>query len=106
MAEPKQVTIFTDGAAVPNPGTGGYGVVLRFGEHSKELSGGFQTTTNNRIELMAVIVGLEALKQRCRVKLHSDSQYIVDAINNGAAPSLEGEWLDVKPTEDKAHEER
>ena len=59
--------------------------MLRFGEHSKELSGGFHTTTNNRMELMAVIVGLEALKQPCRVKLHSDSQYIVDAINNGAA---------------------
>ncbi len=85
MAELKDVTIYTDGAAIPNPGAGGYGVVLRFGEHVKELSGGYNTTTNNRMELMAVIVGLEALKQKCRVKLHSDSQYIVDAINNGAA---------------------
>jgi len=80
----KQVTIFTDGAAVPNPGSGGYGVVLRFGAHHKELSGGFQRTTNNRMELMAVIVGLEALKERCKVTLHSDSQYIVNAITSGS----------------------
>jgi len=81
----KQVTIFTDGAAIPNPGAGGYGVVLRFGEHHKELSGGFRHTTNNRMELMAVIVGLEALKERCKVTLHCDSRYIVDAIVTGAA---------------------
>lgn len=81
----KEVTIFTDGAAVPNPGAGGYGVVLRFGAHHKELSGGFQRTTNNRMELMAVIVGLEALKERCKVTLHSDSQYIVNAITSGSA---------------------
>lgn len=80
----KEVTIFTDGAAVPNPGAGGYGVVLRFGKHCRELSGGFLLTTNNRMELMAVIVGLEALKERCKVTLHSDSQYIVDSINSGA----------------------
>jgi ribonuclease HI len=80
----KRVTIFTDGAAVPNPGVGGYGVVLRFGPHCRELSGGFQQTTNNRMELMAVIVGLEALKERCKVTLHSDSQYIVNAITSGA----------------------
>lgn len=83
--ELKQVTIYTDGAAVPNPGAGGYGVVLRFGQHKKELSGGFQRTTNNRMELMAVIVGLEALKERCQVKLHSDSQYIVNAVTSGSA---------------------
>jgi ribonuclease HI len=81
----KEVTIFTDGGAIPNPGRGGYGVVLRFGEHCKELSGGYNLTTNNRMELMAVIVGLEALTAKCRVKLHSDSKYIVDAINNGSA---------------------
>ena len=81
MVELKKVTIFTDGAAIPNPGNGGYGVVLRFGEHSKELSGGF----HNRMELMAVIVGLEALKQPCQVQLHSDSKYIVDAINGESA---------------------
>ncbi len=80
----KHVSIFTDGAAVPNPGAGGYGVVLRFGEHVKELSGGFRCTTNNRMELMGVIVGLEALKERCNVTLHSDSQYIVNSITSGA----------------------
>lgn len=81
----KQVIIYTDGAAVPNPGAGGYGVVLRFGQHMKELSGGFQRTTNNRMELMAVIIGLEALKERCQVTLHSDSQYIVNAVASGSA---------------------
>lgn len=81
----KEVTIHTDGGAVPNPGRGGFGVVLRFGKHAKELSGGFVLTTNNRMELMAVIAGLEALKERCRVRLHSDSKYIVDAITTGAA---------------------
>jgi ribonuclease HI len=81
----KRVIIFTDGAAAPNPGVGGYGVVLRFGAHSKELSGGFRRTTNNRMELMAVVAGLEALKERCNVTLHSDSQYIVNAITTGSA---------------------
>jgi len=83
--EVKHVIIYTDGAAVPNPGAGGYGVVLRFGQHKKELSGGFLRTTNNRMELMAVIVGLEALKKRCQVKLHSDSKYIVNAVTSGSA---------------------
>ncbi len=85
MDELKEVIIYTDGAAAPNPGRGGYGVVLRYGDRAKELSGGFQLTTNNRMELMAVIVGLEALKEKCRVKLHSDSQYIVNAITSGSA---------------------
>lgn len=78
-ASRKEVTIYTDGGAVPNPGAGGYGVVLRFGQHRKELSGGFCLTTNNRMELMAAIVGLESLKEPCQVTLHSDSQYIVNA---------------------------
>lgn len=70
MSDPlKNVTVFTDGGAVPNPGRGRYGVVLRFGEHCKELSGGYRLTTNNRMELMAVIVALEALKERCHVTL-------------------------------------
>ena len=86
MSDPlKNVTVFTDGGAVPNPGRGGYGVVLRFGEHCKELSGGYRLTTNNRMELMAVIVALEALKERCHVTLHSDSKYIVEAITGGSA---------------------
>lgn len=78
------VTIFTDGGAEPNPGRGGYGVVLRFGNHRKELSGGFRHTSNDRMELLAAIEGLEALKQPCRVHLHSDSRYVVDMVNDGA----------------------
>lgn len=81
----KHVIIYTDGGAVPNPGRGGYGVVLRFGEYCKELSAGYRLTTNNRMELMAVIVALEALKVICRVTLHSDSKYIIDAITTGSA---------------------
>lgn len=81
----KIVTIYTDGGAVPNPGRGGYGVVLRFGKHCKELFGGYRLTTNNRMELMAVIVALEALKVRCQVTLHSDSKYIIEAITGGSA---------------------
>lgn len=84
-ASRKEVVIYTDGGAVPNPGAGGYGVVLRFGQYRKELSGGFGFTTNNRMELMAVIVGLESLKEPCKVTLHSDSQYIVNALTSRAA---------------------
>ena len=76
-----QVDLFTDGAAKGNPGPGGYGSILRSGAHEKELSGGFYHTTNNRMELMAVIVGLEALKSRCEVSVVSDSKYVVDAFN-------------------------
>ena len=76
-----QVDLFTDGAAKGNPGPGGYGTILRSGAHEKELSGGFYHTTNNRMELMAVIVGLEALKSSCEVRVVSDSKYVVDAFN-------------------------
>lgn len=76
-----QVDLFTDGAAKGNPGPGGYGSILRSGAHEKELSGGFYHTTNNRMELMAVIVGLEALKSSCEVRVVSDSKYVVDAFN-------------------------
>lgn len=75
------VDLFTDGAAKGNPGPGGYGAILRSGAHEKELSGGFYHTTNNRMELMAVIVGLEALKSSCHVRVVSDSKYVVDAFN-------------------------
>lgn len=80
-----QVTIYTDGACIKNPGPGGYGVVLLYGEHRKELSGGFRLTTNNRMEILAAIVGLKALKTRCNVIIHSDSRYLVDAIMLGWA---------------------
>ncbi len=79
----KHVEIFTDGACSGNPGPGGYGVILRFGEHTKELSGGAPDTTNNRMELTGVIVGLSALKEPCEVTLTTDSKYVVDSITKG-----------------------
>ena len=80
------VNIYTDGAARGNPGPGGYGTILEYvdsrGElHTKELSGGYRETTNNRMELLAAIVGLEALNRPCSVILHSDSKYLTDAFN-------------------------
>ena len=87
MAEIKEVTIYTDGAAEPNPGPGGWGAVLMHGGHRKEISGGFRRTTNNRMELRAVIEGLKALKNLCRVKLHCDSKYVVEAMQQGWAKS-------------------
>ena len=86
MAAKKQVEIFTDGACSGNPGPGGYGVILRYKRVSKELSGGEERTTNNRMELTAVITGLSALKEPCAVTLYSDSKYLTDAVNQG--------WLD------------
>ncbi|MEJ5311098.1 MAG: ribonuclease HI [Anaerolineae bacterium] len=79
----KHVTIYTDGSAIGNPGPGGYGVILRYGEHCRELSGGFRRTTNNRMEILAAIEALRALKEPCVVTLYSDSQYLVDAITKG-----------------------
>ena len=79
----KRVEIFTDGACSGNPGPGGYGVILRFGEHIKELSGGEHETTNNRMELTGVIKGLSALKEPCEVTLTTDSKYVVDSITKG-----------------------
>ena len=75
------VTIYTDGAAKGNPGNGGYGVVLLSGKHRKEISQGFKLTTNNRMELLAVIIGLESLKKEGEtVIIYSDSKYVVDAV--------------------------
>ena len=94
MASKKQVTIYTDGACTGNPGPGGYGVVLIYGEHRHELSGGYRRTTNNRMELMAPIKGLEALNQSCRVVVHSDSQYVVEGIEKGWAKRWRGNgWM-------------
>jgi ribonuclease HI len=81
----KEVSLYTDGGCLDNPGRGGWGVVLLFGKHRKELSGGYQLTTNNRMELMAAIQGLEALKEPCKVRLYSDSRYVVDGITHGWA---------------------
>jgi ribonuclease HI len=85
MDELKDVILYTDGACQDNPGPGGYAALLRYGGHCKELSGGYRRTTNNRMELMAVIAGLRALKTRCAVRVHSDSRYVVDGIMKGWA---------------------
>jgi ribonuclease HI len=85
MEEVNRVTIYTDGACLGNPGPGGYGIVLLYQAHKKELSGGYRKTTNNRMEIMAAIVGLEALKKKCEVKLYSDSEYLVKAMSKGWA---------------------
>ena len=78
------ITIYTDGAASGNPGPGGYGVVLMAGSHRKELSEGFRRTTNNRMELLAVIIGLAALRfEGSNVTIYSDSKYVVDAVEKG-----------------------
>ena len=81
----KTVEIYTDGACSGNPGPGGWGAILRYGGHEKELSGGEAMTTNNRMELTAVIAALEALKESCIVELWSDSKYVVDALDKGWA---------------------
>ena len=85
MTSKRQVIIHTDGACIGNPGPGGYGVVLEYGENRRELSGGYRHTTNNRMELMGPIKSLEALKESCRVTLYSDSKYVVDAVGKGWA---------------------
>ena len=79
----KQVTIYTDGACSGNPGPGGWGAILSYGGHEKELSGGQRETTNNRMELTAVISALKALKEPCQVALYSDSRYVIDALSKG-----------------------
>ena len=82
-----QVDIYTDGACSGNPGNGGYGTILTYTDndgirHEKELSAGYSDVTNNQMELLAVITGLEALKKNCNVRIFSDSKYVVDAFNN------------------------
>lgn len=79
----QRVTIYSDGACLGNPGPGGYGTVLLAGSHRKELSAGFRRTTNNRMELLGAIAGLEALNRACAVTLWSDSQYVVKAMSEG-----------------------
>ncbi len=96
----KKVEIFTDGACSGNPGPGGWGAVLRCGSAEKELSGGEKSTTNNRMELTAVISALSALKQRCTVTICSDSKYVIDAVTKGWAKSWQkNNWIksDKKP---------
>ena len=81
----KTVTLYTDGACSGNPGPGGWGAILEYNGHEKELSGGELNTTNNRMELTAVIEGLKALKEPCIVELYSDSKYVIDALEKGWA---------------------
>jgi ribonuclease HI len=83
MSKLKEVTIYTDGCCIKNPGPGGYAAILCYSNHEKEFSGGFQLTTSNRMELMAAIMGLEALKEPCFVTLYSDSKYLVDSVAEG-----------------------
>ena len=83
--EKKIVEAYTDGACSGNPGPGGYGVILRWNGHEKEISGGEASTTNNRVELMGAITALEALKQPCAVRLYTDSKYVADAVTKGWA---------------------
>ena len=81
----KTVYLYTDGACSGNPGPGGYGAILKYGKYEKEISGGEPNTTNNRMELLGVIKGLEALNEPCRVVLTSDSKYVIDALQLGWA---------------------
>jgi ribonuclease HI len=83
----RHVDIYTDGACRGNPGKGGYGAILVYGAHEKEISGGERETTNNRMELMAAISALELLKEPCEVTLTSDSKYMIDSITKGWATS-------------------
>lgn len=96
----KTVTLYTDGACSGNPGPGGWGAILEYGGAEKELSGGEDSTTNNRMELTAVIRGLEALKEPCTVELYSDSKYVIDALQKGWAKGWRARgWIksDKKP---------
>lgn len=89
----QHVEIFTDGGCLGNPGRGGYGAILACGNHRRELSGGYQQTTNNRMELLACIVALEALKFSCAVTVYSDSKYMVDGVSKGwAAKWMRNNW--------------
>jgi ribonuclease HI len=99
MSELQHVEIATDGACKGNPGKGGWGVVLRMGNTEKELSGGEAHTTNNRMELMAAIQGLKALKRPCRVTLSTDSRYVMDGLTKWIHGWLRNGWrtADKKP---------
>jgi len=96
----KAVTVYTDGACSGNPGPGGWGAVLLYGSHRKEISGGAPATTNNRMELTAVIEALKLLKEPCQVALYSDSKYVIDALEKGWAKGWRARgWIksDKKP---------
>jgi len=88
----KKITIYSDGSSLGNPGPGGWGTILEFNGHQKELSGGDPHTTNNKMELLGVIKGLEALKEPCDVKIISDSKYVVQAINEWLVNWKKNNW--------------
>ncbi|WWO97306.1 MAG: ribonuclease HI [Candidatus Dasytiphilus stammeri] len=89
----KTVKIFTDGSCLRNPGPGGYGIILHYGKYKKSLSAGFYLTTNNRMELIAVIVALELLKQRCMVEIITDSKYVQLGVKNWIYNWKKSNWL-------------
>jgi len=98
---PGEIVIYTDGAARGNPGPGGLGVVMKFGKHRKEISKGYSLTTNNRMELLAVIMGLEALKRSdLKVSIYTDSRYVADAVNKGWVFSWEAKRFKKKKNVD------
>jgi ribonuclease HI len=98
---PVKVTMYTDGAASGNPGPGGFGAVLISGSHRREISGGYRLTTNNRMELMAVIAGLEALKaENCQVTVYTDSKYVSEAVVKGWVFSWENKLFHKKKNPD------
>ena len=97
LSSRKKIDMYTDGACSGNPGPGGYGTILRYGNVEKEISGGERDTTNNRMELTAVIEGLSALKEPCDVTIHSDSKYVIDGIEKGWAKNWKAKgWLKAK----------
>ncbi len=98
----KHVILYTDGACSGNPGPGGYGVLLRYNGHEKEMSGGFYPTTNNRMEILAVITGLEMLAEPCKVTVLCDSRYVVDAVSKGWAARWKANGWKRNPKGEKA----
>ncbi len=92
----KKITLFSDGSALGNPGPGGYGVILRFGDKEKEISGAEEHTTNNRMELLGAIEGLKALKEPCEVDLISDSSYVTKGINEWLSGWIKRDFKKVK----------
>lgn len=103
MTERQIIDLYTDGACKGNPGPGGWGALLRFGDHEKELCGGEANTTNNRMELTAVIEGLRALKRACKVRVHTDSQYVQKGISEWLANWRRRGWKtsDGKPVKNQ-----
>ncbi len=99
----KEVFIYSDGSCLNNPGPGGYGVILRYKEHEKELAAGYKKTTNNRMELLGVITGLQTLKEPCRVQICTDSQYVKNGITAWIKNWKRNSWLtsDKKPVKNK-----